>query len=209
MSKGHAASREGLVTCRASPQLRLYPDLLYHLGTCGEEPMVPDIKEGAWQERRILPFTAILHPLSWNTMNVAIPKNGYHITIIWRNIMGTWGSGNFDSDSALDFIGGEVRRHIREIDAIMADEVRFRLDEDAEAMLMPSVVMLSLLCEHCHSGLPRDLDADAWKARYLAMFDEQIGGLAPAPGFAEERRAIIAATFDHLRELHDRFWKRS
>jgi hypothetical protein len=101
-----------------------------------------------------------------------------------------------------------VRRHIKEINAIYADEARLRLDEDGEAILIPSVVVLTLLCEHCHTVLPRNLDVMAWKARYLAMFDEQIDGLGPVPGHKEKRRAVIVATFDQLIQHHHRVWQR-
>jgi hypothetical protein len=115
--------------------------------------------------------------------------------------MGTWGAGNFDSDYALDFLDAEVRRHVDTIEGIFADEERFQLDEDAEAVLVPSVFILSLLCEHCRAHLPASVHVAEWKARYLAMYDREIDGLAPAPGFKDERRCVIAATFDRLAAL--------
>jgi hypothetical protein len=112
--------------------------------------------------------------------------------------MGTWGAGNFASDAALDFIAHQMRRYITLINEIFADEDRFRLDEDAEGELMPSVEILILLCERCAGILPKGLDVTAWKQRYLEMYDAQIDGLAPVPGHKEERRAVIERTFDRL-----------
>jgi Domain of unknown function (DUF4259) len=113
--------------------------------------------------------------------------------------MGTWGTGNFDSDGASDFIFEQIDRFVALINEIFADEeYRFRLDEDAEAELMPSVEILILLCEHCSGVLPEGLDISAWKQRYLEMYDAQADGLAPVPGFKEERRAVIEKTFDRL-----------
>jgi hypothetical protein len=112
--------------------------------------------------------------------------------------MGTWGAGNFANDAALDFIGHEIDRYITLINEIFADEDRFRLDEDAEGELMPSVEILIVLCERCAGILPTGLDIAAWKQRYLEMYDAQIDGLAPVPGHKEERRAVIETTFDRL-----------
>lgn len=112
--------------------------------------------------------------------------------------MGTWGSGNFENDAALDYINEQVDRYIHIIEEIFGDPVRFRLDEDAEGTLIPSVALLSLLCEHCHGALPSRVDVAAWKARYLEMYDAQIDGLEPAPDYERQRRAEIEATFDTL-----------
>ena len=75
--------------------------------------------------------------------------------------MGTWGAGNFASDAALDLIAHQVRRYITLINEIFADEDRFRLDEDAEGELMPSVEILILMCERCAGILPKGLDVTA------------------------------------------------
>jgi hypothetical protein len=112
--------------------------------------------------------------------------------------MGTWGPGNFDSDASLDFINEEMDRHVRAIEAIMADPVRLRLDEDAEGELMPRVVLLTLLCEQCHGILAEGTDVASWKARYLAMYDDTIDALEPDEAYKTQRRAVIAETFDRL-----------
>ena len=112
--------------------------------------------------------------------------------------MGTWGAGIFEKDAALDFINDEIDRHVRAIEEIFADDTRFQLDEDAEGELMLRIELLVLLCEHCSGVLPDKLDFRAWKTRYLTMFDEQIDGLEPADGYKQQRRAVIADSFDRL-----------
>jgi Domain of unknown function (DUF4259) len=113
--------------------------------------------------------------------------------------MGTWGVGNFDSDGAIDVIDEQIDRYITFIKEIFADEVyRFRLDEDAEAELIPSVEILIFLCERCGGVLPEGLDIAAWKQRYLTMYDEQIDGLKLRGHQKEQRHAVIASTFDRL-----------
>jgi hypothetical protein len=122
--------------------------------------------------------------------------------------MGTWGPGNFDSDMALDFINEQVDHYVRLIEAIFDDEQRFLLDEDAEAMILPSIEILLLLCGECHGVLPTSLDVAAWTARYLAMYDDQIDGLEPGPDFKRQRRTVIEETFDELLRRHTRQWRR-
>src|SRR5262249_31322174 len=105
--------------------------------------------------------------------------------------MGTWGAGNFDNDSALDYMGEVEEELVRRIEDILADEDRCALDEDGEGVLMPTLEMLSVLHEQCHLGLPERETVQRWKAQYLAVFDDQIDGLDPKPGYKEARRAII------------------
>jgi hypothetical protein len=120
--------------------------------------------------------------------------------------MGTWGSGNFENDAALDFIDEELDRHVRAIEAIFADSQRFQLDEDAEGELMPRVAILALLLQHCGSVLDpaHEPDIGAWKARYLEMYDDQIDGLEPGGDYKPQRRAVIADTFDTLIRVHQK-----
>jgi hypothetical protein len=118
--------------------------------------------------------------------------------------MGTWGPGNFEKDVALDLLDEELDRHVRAIEAILADSQRFQLDGDAEGELMPRVAILTLLLEHCGGVLDpaHKLDVGAWKARYLEMYDGQIDDLWPVGDYKMQRRAVIADTFDTLIRLH-------
>lgn len=116
--------------------------------------------------------------------------------------MGTWGAGDFESDGALDFLDEQVERYLGIIEDVIADEQRFRLDEDAESMLIPSVRILTALATQLDAFLPDSLDVDEWKSRYLAMYDAQIDGLQPVEGFKAERRAAIAGAFDGLNQAY-------
>jgi hypothetical protein len=109
--------------------------------------------------------------------------------------VGTWGAGNFDNDSALDYMGEVEEFLINRIEEILADEDRCALDEDGEGVLMPTLNIMSVLHEHCRLGLPERETVLRWKAQYLFVFDEQIDGFDPKPGHREARRAIIEATF--------------
>ena len=121
--------------------------------------------------------------------------------------MGTWAAGNFDSDGALDYVGEIMDGLAARINGVFADEDESRLDEDGEAVIMPSVDIISVLHEHCRAAPPkRDVVTD-WKTRYLALFDEQIGGLDPDGDYAAERRAVIEATFTKLENQARAFYR--
>ena len=121
--------------------------------------------------------------------------------------MGTWAAGNFDSDGALDYVGSIIDDLAARIDGVFADEGAAYLDEDAEAVIMPSVDILSVLHEHCHAAPPKTAVVTDWKTRYLALFDEQIGGLDPDGDYAAERRTVIEATFSKLENQARAFWR--
>lgn len=109
--------------------------------------------------------------------------------------MGTWGAGNFDSDGALDYLAEVTSGFEAKIEQCLADEDISALDEDGEAVIVPSAAILSVLCERCDASPPQPDVVARWKRQYLALFDDQIDGLAPGPGYKEERRQVIEETF--------------
>lgn len=109
--------------------------------------------------------------------------------------MGTWGAGNFDNDSAMDYVGEFEHELVARIEDILADEDRCALDEEGEGVLMPTLEILSTLFEHCHFGLPERETVQRWKTQYLAVYDEDIDYLTLSQEFKEARRAAIEATF--------------
>ncbi|MBV9469156.1 MAG: DUF4259 domain-containing protein [Abitibacteriaceae bacterium] len=122
--------------------------------------------------------------------------------------MGTWGSGNFENDGALDYVGSIIVELRSRIERCLADEDAVALDEEGEAVVVPSVQIIALLCEHCKAAPPEASVVARWKDEYFAVFDEQIDSLEPKPGFKERRRAVILATFDHLEKEATEFWSR-
>jgi hypothetical protein len=114
--------------------------------------------------------------------------------------MGTWGGGNFDNDGALDFVQELVHQLATGIDACFGED-RAALDEDGEGTLVPSVAILTLLAKHCGAAVPQVEFVEGWKTRYLAVFDDEIEGLAPSGDFAVQRRAVIEQTFNELLEI--------
>jgi hypothetical protein len=122
--------------------------------------------------------------------------------------MGTWGPGNFDSDAALDYLGGVIDRLTDTVEELFAEE-RASLDDQGEGKLMPTVEMISVLCDWCSGAPPHPPQILRWKRHYLEIYDDQIDGLllAGKEGFGQERRAHIVRTFDRLVSLATDFWK--
>ena len=108
--------------------------------------------------------------------------------------MGTWGSGNFDSDSALDRMGELIDQLSSEVsEAVAGDDLA--IDEGFEE-IMAVVETIRVLCTHAAGMPPKSKIIKGWKKRLLCIFDEEIDGLDPKPGFKEERRAKIVETLD-------------
>ena len=127
--------------------------------------------------------------------------------------MGTWGPGNFDSDDAVDYVSEVVRGFVGTVEQWFA-QGRANMEDQGEGRLMPTVEMISVLCDWCRGGPPairmvappRPGVIRQWKQQYLEIYDEQIGDLLPREGFAPERRAHIVRTFDRLEVLAADFW---
>jgi hypothetical protein len=107
--------------------------------------------------------------------------------------MGAWADGNFDNDSALDFvadIANDVAREMAPPGGV----------EDID-LVMAAVAVCKTLVEHCHAPHPDRAKIESLKAEVLSMFDEQIDELEPKPDYKVGRRAAIVATFDEFLAL--------
>src|SRR5689334_23693707 len=92
--------------------------------------------------------------------------------------MGTWGAGNFDSDTALDywdeFVDAHLRPLVREIEAAMAGDPRYIEPEECEAVaVMCRVEILCWFAEQfgCGGVLPEPQVVERWRRRFLAVWD--------------------------------------
>ena len=129
--------------------------------------------------------------------------------------MGIWGPGNFDGDEAVDYVSHVIDGFVETVEQLFA-QGRASLDDQGEGRLMPTVEMVSVLCDWCQGGpptirvvAPPDPEVvGRWKQRYLEIYDEQIDGLLPPAGdsFGPERRAHIVRTFNRLELLATDFW---
>ena len=67
--------------------------------------------------------------------------------------MGTWGPGNFDSDDGVDYLSEVIRGFVDTVEQWFA-QGRAGLDDLGEGRLMPTVEMISVLCDWCRGGPP-------------------------------------------------------
>lgn len=111
--------------------------------------------------------------------------------------MGTWGAEIYQNDGALDYVVELAQQVMEKIDYCFQG-TRANPDELGESLLMPSVDILRLLCEQCNAPRPQRSTVQAWKDTYLDNWDGQIDQTHPAPGYKEQRRAVIVQTFDKL-----------
>ncbi|MCF2533398.1 DUF4259 domain-containing protein [Yinghuangia soli] len=115
--------------------------------------------------------------------------------------MGTWGSGNFDSDTAADHLSEITARLISEVAAAMdGDPVEIEPDEYWGVAVPCNLELLLLLSRQGYvgAGLPDPGVVADWKTKFMAVWEESIDGLEPAPGHKDARRAVLARTFDEL-----------
>jgi hypothetical protein len=127
--------------------------------------------------------------------------------------MVTWGAGNFDSDGAGEYLDSLMKQMVKTIEACLSGKYIMHPGDDdddilgvcGEPMMMPSVDILALLCEHYAMPLPvTEAVVKEWKAQYLRIFDRHINRYELKPGFKVRRRRMIESTFDRLIGLaHD------
>jgi hypothetical protein len=115
--------------------------------------------------------------------------------------VGTWGSGNFDSDTAADHLSILTARLVREVeDAMAGDPVELEPDEYWGVAVPCNLEILCVLASQRWVGvvLPEVETIEAWKATYLAVWDASIDGLEPTPEHKAQRRAVLERTFGQL-----------
>lgn len=117
--------------------------------------------------------------------------------------MGSWGSGVYDSDSALDCLGGLKDELVRRIVFDLADESLTDWPPGAYDFAPAAVEILALWCEHSGYGPPvTKKTIRYWKTLYLARFEADGSWdkvqLPDGLDARAERRKVIAATFDRL-----------
>ncbi|MGP2439700.1 DUF4259 domain-containing protein [Streptomyces sp. JW3] len=114
--------------------------------------------------------------------------------------MGTWGSGNFESDTALDHLSMVVDRLVTEVtDAMTGDPVALEPDEYWGVAVPCDLELLHTLARAGHTtGLPDPETIEDWKETFMAVWEATIDGLEPSPAYKEERRSVLNRTFDQL-----------
>ncbi|GAA1640209.1 hypothetical protein GCM10009679_51570 [Saccharothrix algeriensis] len=115
--------------------------------------------------------------------------------------MGTWGSGNFESDTALDHLSIVVDRLVADVAEAMADDpVTIEPDEYWGVAVPCNLELLHVLVQagYASGSLPEAGVVEAWKETFMAVWERTIDDLEPSPAFKQERRAVLNRTFDRL-----------
>lgn len=118
--------------------------------------------------------------------------------------MGTWGSGNFDDDTAADHLSDLTNRLIAEVAEAMSGDPSGIEPDDYWGVAVPcNLELLHLVARQNYVGavLPDPATIAAWKTRFLAVWDGSIDGLEPGPEHRAQRREVLVRTFDQLAEL--------
>ncbi|MGW4535875.1 DUF4259 domain-containing protein [Nocardia sp. NPDC004340] len=116
-------------------------------------------------------------------------------------VMGVWGPGNFDSDTAADGLG-ELTDHIigniAEQFQDTSDDTALEPDEWGGDMVPAWLEILIQIVEPARVGasFPSVAVLGEWRERYLRVWDENIDELGPDDEFKTQRRATLTETFD-------------
>ncbi|MEE1740033.1 DUF4259 domain-containing protein [Streptomyces sp. BE147] len=117
--------------------------------------------------------------------------------------MGTWGSGNFESDTARDYLSSFIDRLVAEVaEAMDGDPVEIEADEYWGVAVPCQLELLTVLTRAGHtSDTPlRPELVEKWKKHFIAVWERTIDDLEPSQDYKEERRAVLIGTFDQLAE---------
>ncbi|MEU8696588.1 DUF4259 domain-containing protein [Streptomyces sp. NPDC048680] len=117
--------------------------------------------------------------------------------------MGTWGAGNFDSDTAADHLAELADRLVTEVrEAMAGDPVELEPDEYWGVTVPCNLELLLLLDRQGWVGptLPSPEVIRTWQKTFLAVWERTIDGLEPKPAYKDERRAVLNETFERLAE---------
>ena len=124
--------------------------------------------------------------------------------------MGTWGSGNLESDGALDYVGERSDELIEQVWGLLRSKTSTEADEwEYDQLFVSLEVMLALEAADLCNGwsLPPTAEVEPVLQTWLAGWSDYFDGLA-GPEFKAERRAVIEETFDRFRALCETYEKR-
>jgi hypothetical protein len=111
--------------------------------------------------------------------------------------MGARGAGNFEDDTALDWLWLNVQKPI--VDDIQS--FLGRHDEGNGPAIIAAVEVLALLCEHLPAAPPKPREVTDWRQSYVRTWKGYIDGLEPTAEFKVEKLAAINAAFKKLLKL--------
>jgi Domain of unknown function (DUF4259) len=131
--------------------------------------------------------------------------------------MGTWGSGNFQDDTALDHFSGIVQPLLEHISKSFKNKVSLEPDEyDGIAVLCNMDILVAIAyglgsqeSPFFISKFPKVNKIAAWQKTYLEVWDDTIDGLDPDEDYKLERREVIVKTFERFIALAKQYQEAS
>lgn len=109
--------------------------------------------------------------------------------------MGTWGTGNFDRDSALELLHNVEQPIFDDIEAFMDSD---RVEADDVDDIVAGVAIITALMEHCGGHVPEIETVARWREKCLTVYDEFIDELDPGEEYKSDRRQVIVDTLAKL-----------
>lgn len=126
--------------------------------------------------------------------------------------MGTWGSGIFEDDSALDQLSLVIRYCIEEIRKCFdQDHEPDELIRDGNGGILANVDIICTLCRHYHTFPDLEIsEVESWQEKYLQAYDQVLSSDLETTDRSKRHiathRAIIVATFYQLLRIIDALW---
>lgn len=115
--------------------------------------------------------------------------------------MGTWGPGNFDSDTAADLVSTLASKLVHDIEtAMQGDPVGLEPDEWDGTTVPCNVELLTLIAKQGWVGvvLPAPEVVAGWRTTFVSVWDASVDGLKPSPEWKTQRREVLLTTFAEL-----------
>ena len=114
--------------------------------------------------------------------------------------------GNLDQPGAMRYLTELVNEWSRQVDDILRPDNDLTATGEGEAIVMPTIEIVALLCERFNAPPPKTDRIERWRRRYLRWFDEEADACFPDPDFRARRRKRIDTTFAWLQSLSEVYW---
>lgn len=114
--------------------------------------------------------------------------------------MGTWGTGPFQNDVALDFLGSQRASLVALVERFLDAP-----DSDEFARVFAALELLNLLAKHTAAGTPAPTEVEQWTTILLERFDRDLVVKSDAEFYGAQRKVLeetLATLVAHAREFH-------
>jgi hypothetical protein len=153
--------------------------------------------------------------ISKNTVQYSIVqtlKTLFCTVLSGGGLMGTWGTGNVEDDTALDHLS--ALRNTYKLESMYAELLGAVRDamantaslepDEYEGVIVPcNLEIIAQMMDVFDSSictLPKPSVLERWKNTYLNIWDGCIDELEPDPDWKQSRREVLGQTFDRMLE---------